>query len=142
MDFDIFGYGQIGVFGFVLAIILIGSFFNYLKIRSNNETIRALAASGQSVDPELLNHLGRESRETGPGMMIGGFITLAVAVGLYFFGMQIGAVTGDEELGPVFRAIAMIPGFVGAALLIAGLVMTVFRKRDKGAAASDSELGF
>ncbi|GGY46708.1 hypothetical protein [Parvularcula lutaonensis] len=142
MDFDLFGYGQIGVFGFVLAIILIGSFFNYLKVRSNNETIRALAASGQGIDPELLGHLKRESGETGPGMVIAGFITVAVAIGLYFFGSQLGVATGDDQVGPVFRAIAMIPGFVGAALLVAGLFITVFRKRGKGAAVPDEELGF
>lgn len=129
---DYFGFPPIGVFTFVILIILIGSLFQYLKVRSNNETIKTLAQSGQPIDPRVLGHLGRERNDGGAGgLLTGGFITLAVAVGLYFFGAQIGIATEDPEVGPVFRAIAAIPGVIGIALMIAGLVGLIFRKRNR-----------
>lgn len=130
MGFDIWEHGQIGVFGFVLAIVLIGSLFQYLKIRSNNETIRQLAASGQTIDPALLRHLGREEQDVGTGLIVGGVIMMGVAAGLYFFGAQLGAATGDPEVGPVFRAIAGLVGFIGGALLLVGVPITILRRRD------------
>lgn len=131
MDIEFFDHGQIGIFGFVLAIVLIGSLFQYLKVRSNNETIRQMVASGQPVDREMLRHLGRES-DSGPGGLItGGVITLAAAAALYLFGEQIGQVAGDDEVGPVFRAIALFPGLIGAALVVVGAAGVVFRRRDR-----------
>ncbi|NNU15765.1 hypothetical protein HK107_05455 [Parvularcula sp. ZS-1/3] len=130
---DIFHGAPIGVFGFVILIILIGSFFSFMKVRSNNETIKALAQSGQPIDPKLLAHLGREDGNSRGGMLVAGVIVLFVAAGLYFFGQQIGAATGDEEVGPVFLGIATLVGFVGGGLLLTGLALAVFRKKDDDA---------
>ena len=126
---EFIGFPPIGVFGFIVLIVLIGSLFSFLKVRSNNETIRQLAQSGQPIDPSLLERLGRDSEDGRGGLLIGGFITLAVAVGLYFFGAQIGLATDDPEVGPIFRGIAMIPGAIGAALMIAGFLQLMFRRR-------------
>lgn len=128
---DIFYGAPIGVFGFVILIILIGSVFSYLKVRSNNETIRRLAETGQPIDPTLLSHLNRDGEaSSGGGMLVGGVITLAVAVALYLFGQQIGAVSGDDEVGPIFRAIALFPALIGGALVVIGGLMVVTKKKD------------
>lgn len=125
---DFFEYGQVGVFGFVILIVLIGSLFQYLKVRSNNETIRTLAQSGQPIDPQLLRHLHSEESSSSVGLFVGGVITFAVAAALYLFGAQLGAATGDPEIGPVFRAIAIFPAFIGGGLLLAGIVLAVVRR--------------
>lgn len=128
MDFDWeWGFPQLGVFGFVIAIVLIGSIFSYLKSRSAHETIQKLAESGQPIDPEMLRGLEADPQETGRGLVVGGAVTLAVAAALIVFGQQIGAVTGDEQVGPVLRAVAVFPGFIGAALLVTGIASLAMR---------------
>ena len=129
---ELIGFPPIGVFGFIVLIVLIGSLFSFLKVRSNNETIRQLAQSGQPIDPSLLERLGRDSEDSRGGLLVGGFVTFAVAVGLYFFGAQIGIATDDPEVGPIFRGIAMIPGAIGAALMIAGFLQLMFQRGRDG----------
>jgi hypothetical protein len=130
MDHKFFAFGQIGVFSFVILIVLIGSLFQYLKVRSNNETLRKLAESGQPIDPQLLRSVRSGEGDGGPrGYLVGGMITLAVAAALYLFGDQIGVIAGDDQVGPVFRAIAIFPAFIGGALILAGIVVGVADRR-------------
>ncbi|MEM1379845.1 MAG: hypothetical protein AAGH41_04380 [Pseudomonadota bacterium] len=124
MDWE-FGFAPVGVFGFVILIVLIGSLFSYLKTRSAHETIRTLAASGRDIDPSLLRGLETEGGSGWQGFLTGGTITLAVAVALVIFGQQLGTITGDDEVGPVFRAVAVFPGLIGAALLLMGLISAI-----------------
>lgn len=120
-------YSGMGVFGFVIAIILIGSFFSYLKERSRTDLIREAMRSGQPIDPALFEDL-RDSSERG-GLMVGGLITMAVAIGLLIFGYQIGVAEGDKEVFEIFKGIAAIPGLVGVALFLAGLFQAMTRKK-------------
>lgn len=125
MEFDYFHPG-ISVFGFVIAIVLIGSLFNYLQERSRNETLRDLAAKGHPIDPETLRSL-RKDRSSTAGLLTGGFVTIAVAAALIVFGRVLGSIDGDQEVATVFLGISAFPGFVGIALLLAGIV-TALRK--------------
>ncbi|NRA31568.1 MAG: hypothetical protein HRU11_15065, partial [Parvularculaceae bacterium] len=54
------GFPPLGVFGFIIAIVFIGSLFNYLKAKSAHETIRDLAGNGHPIDPELYKSLDAE----------------------------------------------------------------------------------
>ena len=117
------------IFGFVIAIVFIGSLFNYLTVRSKNETLKSMAQSGQAIDPALLGHLGKEDSDGGGGLITGGAITMAVAIGLYIFGQQLGVATDDPEVGPVFRAIAGLVGVIALGLLVTGIGSAMFRRR-------------
>ncbi len=131
---DYFGFPPVGVFAFVILLVLIGSLFQYLEVRSNNQTIRTLAQSGQPLDPSLIKHLGRERSGGGPGgLLLAGTIIIAVAIGLYIFGQQIGAVENEPETTQIFVGIAAIPGAVGVALFLGGLVKLLLRRKDDSA---------
>ena len=113
-----FGWGDpIGVFGVVLLIILIGSVSSWLKVRAQQATLREAIRSGQPVDPALLGTIERD-RIDPRGLMIGGLVTVAVAIALPVFGWQIGRVSGDAEVFGVMLGVAAFPGLVGLALLL------------------------
>ncbi|MCQ8186241.1 hypothetical protein [Parvularcula maris] len=129
MDHGFFEFGQIGVFTFVILIVFIGGLFQYLRVRSTNETLRKLAESGQPIDRELLGSVRSTESDGGPSSyFVGGIVTIAAAAALYVFGQQLGDITGDPQLGPVMRAVAVFPAFIGGALLVAGLVVGLTRK--------------
>jgi hypothetical protein len=130
MEFSLGQFGEIGVFTFVFMIVFIGGLFQYLRVRSTNETLRKLAESGQPVDRELLQSVRTGEGDGGPSSyLVGGIITLAVAAALYFFGEEMGAITGDPQVGPVMRAVALFPAFIGAALLLSGLITGMTRRK-------------
>lgn len=120
------------VFGFVLLIVLIGSLFEYLKSRSAHRLIGELAASGRDIDPALLDGLRGDRTSSARGLMIGGAIMCAVAVALALFGRELGSITGDEEVGPVLRAVAIFPGMVGAVMFLIGVVVGLVDRGEKG----------
>jgi len=91
-EHGVWHYGGIGLWTFILAIILIGSLFDYLKSRSRNEVIREALKSGQPLDPETLKDFRSDDRGR---LIIGGLVTMAVAMGLVFMGYQIGKTDGD-----------------------------------------------
>lgn len=129
MDIQFFdGWHQpIGVFTFVLAIILIGSVTSWLKTRSQQETIREAIKAGIKIEPDMLNKLNQPSGSNSGGMALAGCILLASGIALVFFGYQLGQVDGDDEVFTVFIGIAGFPFLIGIALLIGSL----FRRGEK-----------
>ena len=128
MDMN-FGFGTpIGVFTFVLLIILIGNVFSWLRTRAQMETMREAIRSGQPIDPSILAALEPHERDARRGFLVGGLVTLAVAVALVVFGWQIARVTGDDQVAGVMLAVSAFPGLIGVALLI-GAALT----RERGA---------
>lgn len=122
MDWDNFydWHGGIGLWGFIIAIVLIGSFFSYMKQKSRNELVREAMKNGQTIDPDMLKDL-KEEDEKG-GMILGGAICIAVAVGLVFMGYQIDKVEQDENVYEIMKGVAAIPGLVGVVLMIFGII--------------------
>lgn len=126
MDFHTFGWGQpVGVFGFVILIVLIGSLFSWLKTRAQQETIREAIRKGIDLDPQMLNKLDNPSDGKG-SLLLAGMILLAASVALVFFGYQIGQVEPDDEVFTIFLGIAGFPFMIGIVLLLVGL----FRRKD------------
>ena len=120
-------FGGYGLWVFIILIVLIGSFFSYMKTRSRNEVIREALRSGQQLDPKLLEELN--SDDSQGGLLVAGLVTMAVAVGLVFMGYQIGQVDGDSDVFEIMKGVAAIPGLIGAVLFVAGLVQAVTRRR-------------
>ena len=74
-------------------------------------TLGGAAAAAVSIDPDAL------SRHRAQGLLIGGIITLLGGVGLLFFFYFFFGEAGN------LWAIAMLPMFIGAALLISALIV-------------------
>lgn len=120
-------YAGPGLWGFVILIVLIGSFFSYMKTRSRNEVIREALRAGQPLDPAVFDEL--KNGDDKGGLIIGGLILMAVASGLLILGYQIGVTDGDKEIFGIMKGVAAIPGLIGVVLFIAGLVQAMIRPR-------------
>jgi len=124
--------GQLGIFTFVIIIVLISSIASVIRTQSRNSTLKELARSGQPIDPSLLQSLAssKDDDDGGPGaLIVGGFITLTVAAALVVFGQRLAAIDNDPDDAKIFEAIAVFPGFIGIALLVVGIVSAIFTRR-------------
>ena len=130
MDFGFGWDAPLGVFGFVILIILIGNLFSWLKVRAQQETLREAIRSGQPLDPSIVETLDSGRRENREGLFVGGLITLAAAAALVLFGWQMGRVADEPDLLGVMLAVAAFPALVGIALLVTAAVT---RRKDSGA---------
>ncbi|GGD02359.1 hypothetical protein [Aquisalinus flavus] len=121
MDFHYFDYWQapMGVFTFVILIVLINGLFHWLKVRSQQQTLREAIKSGVQIDPEALKAVAVSRNDDSPGgRVFVGLILVAVACALMFFGYQIGRADGDPEVFTIFQGIAAFPGLIGVVFLI------------------------
>lgn len=119
-DFDWSFGAPLGVFGFVILIILLNGIFSVIRTRAKQEVLREAIRSGQSVDPEILRSLQDSQEDEGSGVTAG-LILMAVAVGLVFLGYQIGKVEPDEPIFDIMLGVAGIPFMIGLILFISGL---------------------
>jgi hypothetical protein len=119
--------GGVGLWGFIIAVVLIGSFFGYMKQKSRNDLIREALRNGQSIDPDMLKDI-KEDDEKG-GMILGGAICVAVAIGLVFMGYQIDKVEPGENVFEIMKGVAAIPGLVGVVLMIFGTLAKLGGKK-------------
>lgn len=120
---------QFSPFAFVIMIILITSFFSYLKQSDRERTLREALKSGQPLDADFLKTI-EEREDGGGGTIVGGFITLAVAVGLVIMAYQIQSVDGDKDILPIMIGVAAIPGLIGIVLIVSGLISNGRKKSD------------
>ena len=121
---DFFGWGvPPGVFGFVILLVLIGSVTSWLKTRAEQATLREAIRAGQPIDPHLLASLQDSPKRTREGLRIGGFVTIAVAIALVGFGFLLERASGDDQILLVMSGVALFPGLVGVALLLASATM-------------------
>lgn len=107
------------VFTAAAAIVFIALYFHNQRRRQWHETARIALEKGQPI-PEALTERAEGTREVGrPGSsrndIRSGLILIAVGFGLYF-GFTTGAMQGVPLIG------AYVPGFIGVALLINGII--------------------
>ena len=126
MEFHFSDYWQapMGVFTFVILIVLINGLFHWLKVRSQQETLREAIKSGVQIDTEALKAVSTSSSNSDSpgGRVFVGLILIAVAGALAFFGYQIGRVEGYREVFKIFQGIAAFPGLLGVVFLISAPV--------------------
>ena len=121
MDWNFGWDAPLGVFGFVILIILIGGFFSWMKTRAVQATIREAIRAGTPLDPAVIRELRGDGEGAGGGVSRGltGLILIAVAIALVGFGYM-GSTLGDEPNALLFFAsVAAFPGLIGVAFLIA-----------------------
>jgi hypothetical protein len=105
--------GMVVSFGLPLLLVAIILYYKHRKLRLTHETIAKLAEKGLPVPPELLD----PPRRSHAGLR-GGLVLLALGIALAIFLQEVN----------VPWSIGLIPGLMGAALLIAWAIET----RSKG----------
>ena len=110
--------GTLAVFTFPLACLGLILGFKAHRLRMTHETIRQLAEKGLPVPPELLSP---PNRGLVHGTLAGGLVLVATGLGLGIFMAQVNAPW----------SIGLIPGLIGAALLVAWMVESRERRKDR-----------
>jgi hypothetical protein len=127
MDFAI--QPLIIIWGAILLLVFIISFFKFLSRRSKYRLLEKLAEKGQSLSPELLANLtnggnGRAPEEKNPitsGIFL---VCIGIALAVFFWAMQGGGIPLID--GNWLPVIGIFPFMVGLARLLGA----VFGKRD------------
>lgn len=91
-------------FGLPLAMVAIVLFYRHRKAQLNHETILRLAEKGLPIPPELMDPPRRGNAGLRGGLVL---VALGIALSAFFAGW-----------GPGW-SIGLIPGLMGAALLVA-----------------------
>jgi hypothetical protein len=112
------------IFGMPVFIVFIVFFFRSKERAEAQKTIRMAIEKGQPLPQEYLDSLQKTGRATkSPGSDIrSGLILIAVGVGMAVWAyIDHGYLTG-------LAGVAAIPGFIGVALLIMGIINANSRK--------------
>ena len=115
-----------------VAIVFIALYFYNQRRRQWHETVRIALEKGQPIPTALMQGAGTRVEErvgTPRNDIRAGLILIAVGCGLYF-----GFTTGELRGVPLIAA--YVPGFIGVALLVNGIIMAVSRSKG-GAEPSD-----
>jgi len=127
------GYGALGFWLFLAAIIVAGIWFDARKRESDQETLRRIVESGQRVDQAMLDKIlkaGTSNSRIDQDLKVGGLITLSVAPGLYLLGFFLSKV--EPQMMDVMLGVSLLVGFVGIGLLAAGKMAERWYKDDQG----------
>jgi hypothetical protein len=112
----------LGSMVFALFFILVTGHFRNQEEQRRHETARIALEKGQPVPAFADSWNGRREKrgqqKTWVGLMIGGFVNVAVGVGTY---IMLGAIPGAY----VARWCSLIPGLIGVALLLSALIVAL-----------------
>lgn len=127
------GYGALGFWLFLAAIVVAGIWFDAKKRESDQETLRRLVESGQRIDPAMVDKIlkaGSSNNRTDRDLKVGGLITLSVAPGLLLLGYFLSGL--EPELMQVMLGVSLLVGFVGIGLFAAGKMYERWYSEDQG----------
>ena len=109
------------VFGSVVLIVWIVYHHGFKNRREVLETVRVAAQNGTQLSPEVIRSLGMPQKKKG-GDIRAGIILLAIAAAFLVLGTAIAGAEGDHEALWIMAGVASFPGFVGAALILMGIL--------------------
>jgi hypothetical protein len=95
---------MVASFGLPLALVALVLYYRHRKLQMNHETITRLAEKGLPIPPELMDPPRRGTAGLRGGLVL---LFLGIALSVFF-----------RDWGPGW-SIGLIPGLMGAALLIA-----------------------
>ena len=130
---DAMGYGALGFWLFLAAVVVAGIWFDARKRESDQETLRRIVESGQRLDQATVDKIlkaGSESKRVDRDLKVGGLITLSVAPGLFILGYFLSRL--EEQIMDVMLGVGLLVGFVGLGLLAAGKMSERWYNDDKG----------
>ena len=118
---DAVGFGALGFWLFLAAVVVAGIWFDAKKRESQQETLRRIVESGQRVDQAMIDKFlkaGSSASRTDQDLKVGGLITMSVAPGLVLLGYFLSKL--EEQMMDVMLGVALLVGFVGVGLYAAG----------------------
>lgn len=125
MDFGILV--PLSPFIMVVAIVVAVKYFKSKDTEEINRTLRAAIEKGQTLSKEDFEMLRQGSTAKTPmGDIRTGVIVLAVAAGIATMAYFIGNMEADAYY-PIL-GIAAIPGFIGLAFLVLGIIRSAIKK--------------
>jgi hypothetical protein len=100
----------------------LGMYFQHQRQRLWHETARIALEKGQPVPAFNGDKKADRFRQNSSSDFRGGLILIGVGAGIYLFFATVGA--------PEARFIGAIPGFIGVALLVHGVLLSVFPNKN------------
>lgn len=127
------GFGALGFWLFLAAVVVGGIWFDARKRESEQETLRRIVESGQHVDSVVIDKMlaasGGRAR-IDRDFKSSGLIVIFIAPGIAVFGWFLGQL--EEKLFGLMLGVALLLVFVGAGLLVAGKVSERWYREDQG----------
>ena len=113
------GLGALGFWIFLTAIIVAGIWYDARRRESQQETLRRVVESGKDIEPAVIDRLlgTGETRDLERDLMIGSYITLAIAPGLFIFGLVLGMINGEARVALI--GVSLLALCVGGGLYLA-----------------------
>ena len=127
------GLGALGFWLFIGAIVVAGIWFDVRRRESEQETLRRVVESGQTIDSAVIDKLlkvgGGQSR-TDRDLKVSGLIVIFLAPGIAILGWFLAKL--QPEVMSVMLGVAILLGLLGIGLLVAGKVAERWYKEDRG----------
>ncbi len=126
------GLGAMGFWLFVAAVVVAGIWFDARKRETQQETLRRIVESGQTIDPAVIDKMvavGGGKTRVDRDLKISGLIVMFIAPGLAILGWFLGQM--EDGLFGVLLGVALLVAFVGIGLFVAGKVSERWYREDK-----------
>ena len=131
-----FSYGPvlIGVaFWIFLAVVVLAAiWFAFARNRETQKTIRLAIEKGMQLDPALIDKLVTRKSGKPEDYYVGGFVCIAVGIGLPILGYFVGQIE-PEAFFPIVGA-GILVGLIGISLVICGMLVS---RREKAYKTGD-----
>ena len=126
------GLGAMGFWLFLAAVVVAGIWFDARKRETQQETLRRVVESGQTIDPEVIDKMlavGGGDERIDQELKIAGVIVMFIAPGLAILGWFLGQL--DDRLFGILLGVSLLVAFVGIGLYVAGKASERWYRKDK-----------
>lgn len=127
------GLGAFGFRIFIAAVVVAGIWYDARKRESQQETLRRVVESGQTLDKAIIDRVlsasGKGDR-VDRDYKIAGIIVISVAPGIAILGWFLGRM--DQTILPIMTGVALLVAFVGAGLLFVAHMTKRWYQEDSG----------
>lgn len=126
------GLGAMGFWMFLAAVVVAGIWFDARKRETQQETLRRVVESGQTIDPEVIDKMlavGGGDERIDRELKIAGLIVMFIAPGLAILGWFLGQL--DDRLFGILLGVSLLVAFLGIGLYVAGKASERWYREDK-----------
>ena len=126
------GLAAFGFWMFLAAVVVAGIWFDARKRESQQETLRRVVESGQSLDPAVIDKMintGAEHERADRDLKVAGIIVMFAAPGLVLLGW--GLSKFSEDIFTLMLGVSGLVGLVGIGLYVSGRLYEQWQSEDK-----------